>query len=653
MATNILNLLLISITVFQSPYENKRSQLEEANDSLRVHLLSDLCYEYRLISQDSAISFGEQAIELATNIGYQKGLAQAYNDLGIIYADRTDLKTANKLYRASLKIRENANDSMGVAAIHSKLGILYQKVGLLDSALTNQFKCLRIYEKKKSNFGISYTLNNIAIIFFNKGDHESSLKYHNKALSIRKTMGDKKGIAISLGNIANILFEQNKFREAIAYSNRSLVLLEKLEAWDHMGSICNNISNAYLKLDVLDSSKLYIEKSISIRKRINDVKGLISNYHNLGKITFQEGNPPQALDHFLDAFALAEEHQVGSSLLEINNSLMDVYQALGKTSDALHHALSYIDLKDSIDNQNAQKTLLELQTKYETEKKEQQIALQQSEIAEQKAQNQRNLAIIGGLGIAIIFLIAISLLIRSRAKKKQEVILKEAELKLRETQIEAALNSQELERRRFSRDLHDGFGQMISVLNLNLKSLEKGTSSKEEVFENSSKVLDEMYKELKGICFNLMPETLIKSGIIDAIKEFASRINHAGKLFIEVDTFGITKRLEDLQEISIYRITQEWINNILKYSDANKVTISLTKDEEEITLLIEDNGSGFDKNDLIYGKGNGWKNMNSRANLIKGELELDTNLGIKGSTLIINAQATLTSTKHSQEFAEV
>ncbi|MEP4532748.1 MAG: ATP-binding protein, partial [Cyclobacteriaceae bacterium] len=161
--------------------------------------------------------------------------------------------------------------------------------------------------------------------------------------------------------------------------------------------------------------------------------------------------------------------------------------------------------------------------------------------------------------------------------------------------------------------------------------------SKEDVFENSSKVLDDMYKELKGICFNLMPETLIKSGVVDAIREFATRVNHTGKVFVEVDTFGITERLQDLQEISIYRITQEWINNVLKYSDADKITISLTSDEEEITLLIEDNGSGFDKNDLINGNGNGWKNMNSRANLIKGELELDTTAGIRGSSLIVNA----------------
>ena len=87
----------------------------------------------------------------------------------------------------------------------------------------------------------------------------------------------------------------------------------------------------------------------------------------------------------------------------------------------------------------------------------------------------------------------------------------------------------------------------------------------------------------------------------------------------------------------MYRISQEWINNILKYSDAEKITLQITKDNEEITLLLEDNGVGYDKSNLTAGKGNGWKNLNTRTNLIKGKLDLETQKGIKGNTLIINA----------------
>jgi len=124
-----------------------------------------------------------------------------------------------------------------------------------------------------------------------------------------------------------------------------------------------------------------------------------------------------------------------------------------------------------------------------------------------------------------------------------------------------------------------------------------------------------------------------------ATQEFADRVNAADKIKIETNFFGLEERLTDVQEISLYRITQEWVNNVIKYSDAQNITIQLTKDEEELNLLIEDNGIGFDKSKLTRGSGTGWKNLNSRANLIKGELELDTLVGRRGSTIIVVAPA--------------
>ena len=89
----------------------------------------------------------------------------------------------------------------------------------------------------------------------------------------------------------------------------------------------------------------------------------------------------------------------------------------------------------------------------------------------------------------------------------------------------------------------------------------------------------------------------------------------------------------------------------MKYSDANKVTLQITKDEGEITLLIEDNGKGFDKNLLASGKGNGWKNLNTRTNLIQGELELETQLGKKGNVLIVNAPSKIRQIEHDKVMA--
>ena len=142
-----------------------------------------------------------------------------------------------------------------------------------------------------------------------------------------------------------------------------------------------------------------------------------------------------------------------------------------------------------------------------------------------------------------------------------------------------------------------------------------------------------------------MPQTLIMDGLGAALKEFVSRINQGDKLRIEILLFEMDDRLSQIQEISLYRISQEWINNILKYSNATHISLQLTKDTKEVTLLIEDNGQGFNKNKLKSNTGNGWKNINSRTNLIKGEIEVDTNPETIGTTFILNSPLQLKAEK--------
>jgi signal transduction histidine kinase len=241
----------------------------------------------------------------------------------------------------------------------------------------------------------------------------------------------------------------------------------------------------------------------------------------------------------------------------------------------------------------------------------------------------------------VVLLVVIGILYRSRLQARARERLEVTRTRAREAQIQAIIDSQEKERNRFARDLHDTFGQLISTLNIHIQDVkEREKITREDrllVFEESSQILDDMYRELKNVCFDLMPQTLIKSGIAHALREFADRVNHTGKFRVNFGEFGLEERLSDLVEVSLYRITQEWVNNILKYSDAKKIDIQLTRDDREITLTIEDDGMGFAKEKLQFGSGNGWKNIISRANLIHGEVELDTLPDRRGTTLILNA----------------
>ncbi len=257
--------------------------------------------------------------------------------------------------------------------------------------------------------------------------------------------------------------------------------------------------------------------------------------------------------------------------------------------------------------------------------------------------NAVHIVLIGSIFETIAFMIFMTQVTLGVYREREKLNLQVQENQ--ELMMKAIVSGQEAERNRFAKDLHDGFGQMISSLMLNIKGLQGqqsiNTHERTSIFEASTNILNEMYVELKNICFNLMPQTLIAAGVGEALREFANRINRSGEIHIAVDLFGMEKRLTDIQEISLYRISQEWINNTLKYANATKINLQITRDEDEITLMIEDNGAGFDPSLLSLGKGNGWKNIHSRAKLIQGEVELDTSPEIVGSTFILNAPSIL------------
>jgi signal transduction histidine kinase len=132
-----------------------------------------------------------------------------------------------------------------------------------------------------------------------------------------------------------------------------------------------------------------------------------------------------------------------------------------------------------------------------------------------------------------------------------------------------------------------------------------------------------------------MPHTLIHYGLQAALSEMAKRLNAMDKCTFSVTAFAFPERLTELAEISLYRVAQEWTNNIVKYSDAKSVEIQLTGHEQELIILVEDNGTGFDPQTLTNGAGNGWKNILSRLNIIKGTVMVDSTPTRIGTTLTL------------------
>ncbi|WP_372771945.1 sensor histidine kinase [Mangrovibacterium sp.] len=198
--------------------------------------------------------------------------------------------------------------------------------------------------------------------------------------------------------------------------------------------------------------------------------------------------------------------------------------------------------------------------------------------------------------------------------------------------LNAIIQTEEKERKRFAKDLHDGLGPLLSTVKMSvstLAQLEHEKSSK-EIVKNTEMVINEAIKSLKEISDNLSPHVLNNFGLLRALRNFINKINITKAIQIELNSNLGDERFENNTEVVLYRVVCELINNTIKHARAKKIAIDLTKEEKNLTIVYHDNGKGFDKEKLLESptnSGMGFSNIFSRINSLKGEINVDTEPG--------------------------
>lgn len=563
---------------------------------------------------------------------------------------------------------------------YTVIGVVHWVAASYDSAAYYLNKSADAYIRNKDLRGLSAVYNNLSLIYQNKSDYPKALSFATKALETAEQIGNEQMTANALFTVGNIYYLMEENEKALDRFRKALSIKAKLNDNQNIQKIYLNLGSTFHNLKELDSAAYYYAQCVQKSEVLGDLKALSIASTNLGNLAMDNNEPGKALihyqksaeiyqnnlqndyDHSLLLHSLAKAHmQLGNytmaenfgkqslalsekidddkRLVAAHTVLSEIYEKKGDYRNSLAAYKQAQSFRDSIFNIEKAGLLADIETKYETEKKEAQIILQEAEIAEQKANNQRNLILIFSLFIILILVSVLFLLNQNRQKKTRLLLIQQKEIEVKEAYINAALESQELERKRFAQDLHDGFGQLISALRMNISNLmhmENDLVTKSKTVDQIEKILQEMHTEIRNIAFNLMPATLIQFGLKEAVNEFAQRLNSTGKIKILADTQELYGRLTELQEISLYRVIQEWVNNIIKYAQAKEITIQLVRHDEELSVIIEDDGKGFDPSDLEQSEGNGWRNIQSRLHRIKADFEVDSHPNRKGSNLIID-----------------
>ncbi len=597
-----------------------------------TQILIELCWEYRFINADTARQYGVQALELAQKNGLREEEVQALHNIGITQEAQGNYAQALDFELKALEFRKEMGDESKTANTLNNIGIIYDEQGAYNKALEYYHEASKIYERLHDEKKMAMVLVNMAIVLKSQGEYEKVIAYYHEALSIYQRLNNEFGVAVCNANLGSVFYYLPNYDSALQYSLQATQEFEAQNIQQFLGSALCNAGMAYDKLGAKDKARQYLLKAKTMNEQYDNKKELAFVMIYLSNVYNSEGLVQLAEKEASEALTIASRINALQQVMEARLSLAEINAAKNDFKKAYYEYHEYVLVKDSIYQQDKARQIAQLQTEYETVKKENQI-LQLKQVNEIKdVRLNQSIVTIILLIVMLGGILTFGFLWKNRITLKQQAELQSTRASLRESQLSAVIASQEEERKRFAADLHDGFGQMISALRLSLSNEKVDANA----LSHALGVLNEMNVEIRNIAFNLMPQVLVKGGLEEALKEFALRINRSGSVSVSVQTFDLDSDMPAEHRIALYRICQEWVNNVIKYSGGNQISIQLVKHPEELVLTIEDNGTGFEPNSLLESQGNGWKNINSRLHMIKGTIEIDTQKGRKGTTLIIS-----------------
>lgn len=518
----------------------------------------------------------------------------------------------------------------------------YQKEQLADAYYWNaQYpKSLEIYLQLLKNAQDSMNTTRLAILNFhvakihyyfrNGKSNETSMPFFLKALKLGRQYNDSIAILRTCRGIGAIMGENNKYDSAIYYLNIANKTALSLKEYDDASNISSVLGDYYLNHTSDTSQAIAIFNNAYKYAMISNQKEPIA--FSLLKVSYGfilKKQYQKAEDSLIQALKIYEEFKLNDGLLNVLSYQISLYK---KTNDYQKLSSTYeklLNVNQQVYNDDVSSALAEVQTKYETEKKEKEISLLTAQTDIQTLQLQSNqYAMMGGGVIAILFIISTIALYSLKNYKLKTQFAQEKEIQ-QKSRFKAVIDAEEKERKRIAQELHDGLGQLLSTARLNVSVMEEDDESKNKQVNNSLKLIDDAVSEIRNISHNMMPNALISIGFEAALNEQSHLINDANKVKIHLKLPDEKLKLEESKAISLYRIIQEILNNALKFSEANNIWIGITLNRN-LQITIKDDGIGFDTKMIENSTGIGWGNIISRTDLLNGELDIQSEIG-KGS----------------------
>ncbi|HOU98045.1 MAG TPA: tetratricopeptide repeat protein [Bacteroidales bacterium] len=540
-------------------------------DTNTLKVLIEIADEYENISSDSALKYNLICVHYSDIVYYNSTKTQdkttayrikgvALRNMGIIHTIRSDIDKALEYYFHSLRTYSIINDNKGKAAMFRYIGIAYYYIGSYDIAIKYYKYALNFAIATLDTVQLSNIYSNIGIIYHRQGEYEKAMDFYIKQMKLLEHTQDQKGLSACYINLGNLYKDQKNFKEALRYYNLAIPIKEKLEDKQGIANVISNIGNVYYKTCDFQKAENHYFKALSIYEGLNDKQGQSTCYANLGALYSQLKNYKKALEYYLKSDTI--DHEIGDQIgnlyniggiatayiilsdstpnqalkmqyakkaleyakklevlslkTNINTERQEAYNyqyraytRLGNYKEAIKYAEKAMELNDSLISEHSTQVLAEMQTKYETEKKQLQIEklnkeneLKQSKLEKSELQQKRQKTIIYSI-LSIFFIVVVFSFFLSRLylqlkkshvllkQQKEEIELKNEELKTANEEIR--IQKEEIETQR---DIVVAQKEEIEIINKKLTdSIEYASNIQQAVLPEPSYAIDHLQEK--------------------------------------------------------------------------------------------------------------------------------------------------------------
>ena len=480
-----------------------------------------------------------------------------------------------------------------IDALHELASATYL-MGDYEKTMTWNEQIIDHYQSIGDSIQLALHLNMVVLLQRKLKQPKAGLRNLDRALSICQEEKDSTCWSINEDHRGLIYMDLQEYDNALAAFNRCRSIREVVKDTIGLGYIFDRLGQLYNVMGQPERGLDMMERSLRIRKMLKDSLNIAMNLANMGELYLLQHKPEKALEVFEEALPISEKVQFIDLIRFILEGQSQAYLQMDRYELAFQKLQSSYGLKDSLLNLDRQRAVLDIQAKYDSERKQRQI--------ERAEARNRFLWITGAsilIGLILLGTIGILWFRRKQESNFQKKLLR------------STLEAEERERGRIARELHDGIGQQLVSLRLQMENKDLDTSQK----------VADITSDVRLLSHQLMPRELENHDLEDALHQILKESCQAAGIEYSFSNAGAIPKLEDSVKLSLYRITQELIQNILKHADAKQVDVLLHGVQDKVILTIEDDGKGFQN--VENSSGIGLLNIQSRLQGIGGHIHFE------------------------------